>query len=275
MVMKVNFCQLFVMDLIPDPNKTGMDAWSYTILLPQLVTIVLTTFIIMLLSIGYYKRLKKIGPTDVPTGLVLFAEIAIKWVEKQVVDLMGPKYKFLTVYVMYLLLYVGIGNLMSVVGFDSLATAYTVPLSMGLVTFIGIYYFGIKYQKLMYFKKFIVNPLELLTQFVPLISISFRLFGNILGGTVIIALFTALMSFIWGQIPYIGPVDLLAGVFLPFLSIYFDVFDGLIQAYIFSILTIAYWAIEMHTDEKTDKEKTIKLKKHKKIKNVQNVHLNR
>ncbi|MBW1242018.1 MAG: F0F1 ATP synthase subunit A [Spiroplasma poulsonii] len=263
------------MDLIPDPNKTGMDAWSYTILLPQLVTIVLTTFIIMLLSIGYYKRLKKIGPTDVPTGLVLFAEIAIKWVEKQVVDLMGPKYKFLTVYVMYLLLYVGIGNLMSVVGFDSLATAYTVPLSMGLVTFIGIYYFGIKYQKLMYFKKFIVNPLELLTQFVPLISISFRLFGNILGGTVIIALFTALMSFIWGQIPYIGPVDLLAGVFLPFLSIYFDVFDGLIQAYIFSILTIAYWAIEMHTDEKTDKEKTIKLKKHKKIKNVQNVHLNR
>ncbi|WP_338966580.1 MULTISPECIES: F0F1 ATP synthase subunit A [unclassified Spiroplasma] len=273
--MKVNFCQLFAMDLIPDPNKTGMDVWSYTILLPQLVTIVLTTFIIMLLSIGYYKRLKKIGPTDVPTDLVLFAEIAIKWVEKQVVDLMGPKYKFLTVYVMYLLLYVGIGNLMSVVGFDSLATAYTVPLSMGLVTFIGIYYFGIKYQKLMYFKKFIVNPLELLTQFVPLISISFRLFGNILGGTVIIALFTALMSFIWGQIPYIGPVDLLAGVFLPFLSIYFDVFDSLIQAYIFSILTIAYWAMEMHTDEKTDKEKTIKLKKHKKIKNVQNVHLNR
>ncbi|AOX43424.1 F0F1 ATP synthase subunit A [Spiroplasma sp. NBRC 100390] len=273
MVMKANFYQLFAMNLVPDPNKTGMEAWSYTILLPQLITIVLTTFIIMLLSIGYYKRLKKIGPTDVPTGLVLFAEIAIKWVEKQVVDLMGPKYKFLTVYVMYLLLYIGIGNLMSVVGFDSLATAYTVPLSMGLVTFIGIYYFGIKYQKMMYFKKF-VNPLELLTQFVPLISISFRLFGNILGGTVIIALFTALMGFIWGQIPYIGPVDLLAGVFLPFLSIYFDVFDGLIQAYIFSILTIAYWAMEMHTDEEPDKEKTIKLKKHKKRKNVQNVHLN-
>ncbi|WP_283271693.1 F0F1 ATP synthase subunit A [Spiroplasma sp. SV19] len=271
--MKVNFYQLFAMNLVPDANKTGMEAWSYTILLPQLVTIVLTTFIIMLLSIGYYKRLKKIGPTDVPTGLVLFAEIAIKWVEKQVVDLMGPKYKFLTVYVMYLLLYIGIGNLMSVVGFDSLVTAYTVPLSMGLVTFIGIYYFGIKYQKMMYFKKFI-NPLELLTQFVPLISISFRLFGNILGGTVIIALFTALMGFIWGQIPYIGPVDLLAGMFLPFLSIYFDVFDGLIQAYIFAVLTIAYWAMEMHTDEKTEKEKTIKLKKHKKVKNVQNVHLN-
>lgn len=56
---------------------------------------------------------------------------------------------------MYLLLYIGIGNLMSVVGFESLATAYTVPLSMGLVTFLGIYYFGIKYQKLVYFKSFL------------------------------------------------------------------------------------------------------------------------
>ncbi|WFG96572.1 F0F1 ATP synthase subunit A [Spiroplasma citri] len=268
MAMNSSFGQFLAMDLIPDPNKSGMDAWNYTILLPQLITIVITTFIIMLLSIGYYKRLKKLGPTDVPTGLVLFAEITIKWVEKQVVDLMGPKYKFLTVYVMYLLLYIGIGNLMSVVGFESLATAYTVPLSMGLVTFLGIYYFGIKYQKLVYFKKFFINPLELLTQFVPLISISFRLFGNILGGTVIITLFTALMSFIWGHIPYIGPVDLLAGVFLPFLSIYFDVFDGLIQAYIFAILTIAYWAREMKTETKEKKEKIIKVKKEQKVKNV-------
>ncbi|UZQ32075.1 MAG: F0F1 ATP synthase subunit A [Spiroplasma phoeniceum] len=261
MAMNSNFGQFFAMDLIPDPNKSGMDAWSYTILLPQLVTIVITTFIIMLLSIGHYKRLKKLGPNDIPTGLVLFAEITIKWVEKQVVDLMGPKYKFLTVYFIYLLLYIGIGNLISVVGFESLATAYTAPLSMGLVTFFGIYYFGIKYQKLVYFKKFFVNPLELLTQFVPLISISFRLFGNILGGTVIITLFTALMSFIWAQIPYIGPVDLLSGVFLPFLSIYFDVFDGLIQAYIFAILTIAYWAMEMKTETKDKNEKIIKLKK--------------
>ncbi|WP_374696626.1 F0F1 ATP synthase subunit A [Spiroplasma endosymbiont of Polydrusus formosus] len=268
MVTKSNFIQFIAINLIPDPNKSGMDAWSYMVLLPQLITIVITTFIIMLLLIGYYKRIKKLGPTDVPTGLVLFAEIAIKWVEKQVIDLMGPKYKFLTVYVMYLLLYTGIGNLISVVGFESLSTTYTVPLSMGLVTFIGIYYFGIKYQKIVYFKKFFINPLELLTQFVPLISISFRLFGNILGGTIIITLFTALMGFIWGKIPYIGPVDLLTGIFLPFLSIYFDVFDGLIQAYIFSILTIAYWAMEIKTENKEKKEKTIKLKKEQKVKNV-------
>ncbi|AGM24671.1 F0F1 ATP synthase subunit A [Spiroplasma chrysopicola] len=249
-------------NLIPDETQSGMGAWSYTILLPQLITIVITTFIIMMLSIGYYKRLKRLGPTDVPGGLVLFAEISIKWVEQQVVELMGPKYKSLTIYVMYLLLYIGIGNLMSVVGFESIATAYTVPLSMGLVTFIGIYYFGIKYHKIVFFKKYIVNPLELLTQFVPLISISFRLFGNLLGGSIIMALFSSLMGFIWGQIPYIGPVDLLSGVTLPFLSLYFDIFDGIIQAYIFAILTISYWALEIKEEgNKSSEERVVAVKR--------------
>ncbi|AHF57249.1 MULTISPECIES: F0F1 ATP synthase subunit A [Spiroplasma] len=270
--MLKNNLSLLTINIIPDPDKSGMDAWSATILLPQLLTLVITTFIIMMLCIGYYKRLKKLGPMDDPSGLVLFAEMAIKWVERQVIDLMGPKYKFLTVYVIYLLLYIGIGNLLSVVGFESTVTAYTVPLSMGLVTFFGIYYFGIKYQKLAYFKKFLINPLELLTQFVPLISISFRLFGNILGGTVIVTLLTTLLAFIWGHIPYIGPVDLLAGIILPWLSIYFDLFDGLIQAYIFAILTIAYWAMEMqHGGGEKHKEKSIKVKK---VKNEQKVHLN-
>lgn len=273
MYIKNSFIQFITINLIPNTNKSGIDSWSYTILLPQLITIVIVTFIIMLLSIGYYKRLKKIAPTDAPTGLVLFAEITIKLIEKQIIDLMGPKYKFLTIYVMYLLLYIGIGNLISVIGFESLATAYTIPLSMGLITFFGIYYFGIKYQKIVYFKKFFINPLELLTQFVPLISISFRLFGNILGGAIIITLFTALMNFIWKHIPYVGPVNLLSSIFLPFLSIYFNIFDGLIQAYIFSILTIAYWAIEIKTENKEKKEKTIRLKKQKQ-KNIKNINLN-
>lgn len=258
-IYKIN--QFISTNLIFNQSKNKIDTWNYKILLPQLITIVITTFIIMLLSIGYYKYLKKFNPINSPTGLILFAEITIKWVEKQIIDLMGPKYKFLTVYILYLLLYIGIGNLLSILGFKSISTSYTVPLLMGLVTFFGIYYFGIKYQRMVYFKKFFINPLELLTQFVPLISISFRLFGNILGGTIIITLFINLMNYIWSKIPYIGPIDLLTGVFLPFLSIYFDIFDGLIQTYIFTILTIAYWSMEIKTETKEKKEKIIKLTK--------------
>ena len=234
--------------------KSGLKAWDPFALLPQLVTIFIVTFLIMWICIAYNKSLKLSSTSQAPRGIVLVVELFIKWIERQVIELMGTKYKCLTVYVIYILLFVGIGNLMSVIGFESIVTSYTVPLSLGLVTFGGIYYFAFKYQKLMFFKKFLVNPLDLIQQFVPLISISFRLFGNILGGSIIILLVTTLLNNIWGKIPIFGPVDLLAGVFLPFLSIYFDIFDGLIQSYIFAMLTITYWAMEMQHGNDNHKE---------------------
>jgi F-type H+-transporting ATPase subunit a len=63
------------------------------------------------------------------------------------VGIMGLRYRKLTPYAMYLIMYIFIGGIFSVLGIDSLTTSYTVTLSMGLVTFILIYYFGFKYQK--------------------------------------------------------------------------------------------------------------------------------
>ena len=242
--------------VIPDPSKSGFSAWSIYTLLPQLTTIFIVTGIVMVLLLSYNRALKRTKIDEAPRGIVLFAELTIKWIERQVTDLMGVRYKYMTVYFMYLMLYLGIGNLMSIVGFDSIVTAYTVPGSLGLVAFIGIYYFGFKYQRLAYFKKFIYNPLEIIQQFVPLISMTFRLFGNILGGTIILLLLSTLINNVWSNIPYVGPEDLLAGIIMPFLLIYFDIFDGLIQAFIFTILTFAYWSLEIshgnkHADEKS------------------------
>ncbi len=254
-------------NLIPNDKKSGIQAWSPYTLLPELVTIFIVTFILMVLFLSYNKALRKSRVDNAPRGIVLFAELTIKWAENQVTDLLGMKYKFLTVYFMYILLFVGVGNLMSIVGFDSIVTAYTVPGTLGLVMFVGIYYFGFRYQKLTFFKKYLSNPLEIVQQFVPLISLTFRLFGNILGGTIILLLLTTLLNKVWGYIPFFGPVDLLAGVFLPFLSIYFDIFDGLIQSYIFAILTIAYWSMEIsRTSDEERKEKImIELKKSKAV----------
>jgi F-type H+-transporting ATPase subunit a len=118
-------------------------------------------------------------------------------------------------------------------------TSYTTTFAMGLVTFIGIYIFGIKFQRLAFFKRYL-NPLELLTQFVPLVSISFRLFGNILGGSIIMALLYQFSDLISRQVPIIGQVNFLAGFLAPFFHFYFDIFFGVIQAVIFSILTLVY-----------------------------------
>lgn len=236
----------------------GLSSWNYLQIMPQLVTIFITTVFIVVISYIYYYKVKRMKADEEPRGIVLVVELVIKSVEKIVVDVLGTKYKNLTIYLLYVMGYILIGNWLSIIGFESQSSMYTVTLSMAMVTFVGIYFVGIKFQKLLFFKKFIINPLELITQFAPLISLSFRLFGNILGGSIILTMLYSVTGIIWGEIPIIGQMNLLIGVMGPFLHIYFDLFAGSIQALIFGTLTLVYWKLQM--DEGSHKsELTVKL----------------
>lgn len=237
---------------------SGLPNWNYLQIMPQLVTIFITTVFIVVISYIYYYKVKRMKADEEPRGIVLVVELVIKSVEKIVVDVLGTKYKNLTIYLLYVMGYILIGNWLSIIGFESQSSMYTVTLSMAMVTFVGIYFVGIKFQKLLFFKKFIINPLELITQFAPLISLSFRLFGNILGGSIILTMLYSVTGVIWGEIPIIGQMNLLIGVMGPFLHIYFDLFAGSIQALIFGTLTLVYWKLQM--DEGIHKsELTVKL----------------
>lgn len=237
---------------------SGLPNWNYLQIMPQLVTIFITTVFIVVISYIYYYKVKRMKADEEPRGIVLVVELVIKSVEKIVVDVLGTKYKNLTIYLLYVMGYILIGNWLSIIGFESQSSMYTVTLSMAMVTFVGIYFVGIKFQKLLFFKKFIINPLELITQFAPLISLSFRLFGNILGGSIILTMLYSVTGVIWGEIPIIGQMNLLIGVMGPFLHIYFDLFAGSIQALIFGTLTLVYWKLQM--DEGSHKsELTVKL----------------
>lgn len=238
-------------------SLAGLD-WNYLKIMPQLITILITTVFISVISYIYYYKVKRMKADEDPRGIVLVVELIIKAVEKIVVDVLGIRYKNLTIYLLYVMSYILIGNWLSIIGFESQASSYTVTLSMALVTFIGIYYIAIKFQKFLFLKKFIINPLELITQFAPLISLSFRLFGNILGGSIILAMLYGVTGEIWSNIPIIGQVNLLIGVIGPFLHIYFDLFTGSIQALIFGTLTLVYWKLQMD-DGSPKAELTIKL----------------
>lgn len=238
--------------------SAGLENWNYWAIMPQLLAIIITTIIIVSISFVYQRKVKKMAPGDDPRGIVLLVEIVVTYIEKIVIDVLGAKYKNLTVYLMYLMLYILIGNWLSIIGIDSQASSYTVTLSLALVTFIGIYFVGIKFQKILFFKKYL-NPLEWLTQFAPLISLSFRLFGNILGGSVIVTLLYALTGNIWAKVPVIGQFNFLIGAIAPFLNMYFDLFAGSIQALIFGMLTMVYWKLQMEGESKSELE--IKLPK--------------
>lgn len=121
-------------------------------------------------------------------------------------------------------------------------------LAIAIISVIGIQYYGIRETGfLKYGKKFInfENPikffigiLELLSEFAKIISFSFRLFGNIFAGEVLLLVMYFALPFI-KKFPIIAP--------LPFL--FLEVFVGFIQALVFSMLTLVFLKIATEEHE--------------------------
>jgi F-type H+-transporting ATPase subunit a len=119
------------------------------------------------------------------------------------------------------------------------AADLNMTLALGLIAFFSIQYYGFSGQKLGYLKKFFdfsspimffTGILELVSEFARIISFSFRLFGNIFAGEVLLSVMTFL-------IPVIIPV--------PFIGL--ELFVGLIQALVFALLTLVFINIAMTT----------------------------
>jgi F-type H+-transporting ATPase subunit a len=88
-----------------------------------------------------------------------------------------------------------------------------------------------------------INPLNVIEVVTPLISISFRLWGNIFAGGVIITLWYFMIGYITSFIPVIGVLSLLTGLVSPPIHGYFDIFVGIIQALVFTMLVMVYWSL--------------------------------
>lgn len=108
-------------------------------------------------------------------------------------------------------------------------------LALALISVAAIQYFGIAHLGIKYFKKFFnfqspihfgVGILEIISEFAKIISFSFRLFGNVFAGEVLLAVIT-------GLVPFIAP--------LPFYGL--ELFVGLVQALVFTILSLVFFQV--------------------------------
>ena len=79
-------------------------------------------------------------------------------------------------------------------------------------------------------------PINLIGEFATPLSLSLRLFGNVMAGTVLLALF-------YGLLPWFAKLGIPA-----FLHGYFDLFSGAIQAYVFSMLTMVFVSQKAETE---------------------------
>ena len=121
-----------------------------------------------------------------------------------------------------------------------------------ILTFILITYYKFKCGPLSYIKSFgdpvpLLAPLNIISEVATPISMAFRHYGNILSGSVIGVLVAAalqgLSSIVLGWLPgFLGEFPFLQIGLPAVLSIYFDVFSGCLQAFIFAMLTMLYVA---------------------------------
>ena len=136
-------------------------------------------------------------------------------------------------YIPYLIstgIFIGVANLIGLLGFkpptkDLNATAALALMSIILIEYAGFHKKGVKG----WFKSFvepvaIIAPINILELFIKPLSLCMRLFGNVLGSFVVMELIKLLVA------PLVP---------IPF-SFYFDIFDGLIQAYVFVFLTALF-----------------------------------
>jgi F-type H+-transporting ATPase subunit a len=137
--------------------------------------------------------------------------------------------------------------------FRSATADLSVTLAWALVTTGLVWYSNIKNQGFLgWLKGFtepvvVMTPMNIVSEIASPISLAFRHFGNVAGGSVLTALIyaalAALSNFVFGWLP-----DAILAVFPPifqvgipaFLSIYFDLFSGFVQALVFSLLTMIY-----------------------------------
>lgn len=243
-----------------------MDKWkplSMQYAIGPVMSVCVTTFILVLVSLIYFIKIKKVKPNQVPGKFVLLIGTLINFIKGLVVEVIGKKHTKLTPYFLFAFMWLATSNLIILFGFRETATAMVVPLTFAITTWIGSQVVAVRYQKWSYFNKFLfrikigkdkkipimINPLEIVSKITPIISLTFRMWGNITAGSVIYALIWWAFGGITNPYPQIGIIMISGLIVMPFLLGYFTLFAGLIQAFVFMLLSITYWGQEINEGE--------------------------
>lgn len=142
-------------------------------------------------------------------------------------------------------------NIISIIPWlEEPTTDVNTTLALGLISFLYVQITSIKvngfvgYVKEFFLPFFLLFPLNVIGELAKIVSISFRLFGNIFGGSIIARLWLSAIS---GSI-----ITELLGIFFGvnlIITAFFVLFEGFIQAFVFSMLTLTYLSVAIQHEE--------------------------
>ncbi|MEC9488531.1 MAG: F0F1 ATP synthase subunit A [Halanaerobium sp.] len=172
----------------------------------------------------------------VPSGLQNVMELLLESIMDLIDNMLPGRGKKFLPFIATIALFVGVSNLVGIIPLVKNPTAdLNTTLALGLTVFVVSQVYGAKKKGVWNYLKgfaepiFVMLPINIIGELAKPVSHSFRLFGNIFGGGILLGV---LAQFVPG--PALVPVPLMA---------WFDVFVGLIQALVFFMLAIAYIAI--------------------------------
>jgi F-type H+-transporting ATPase subunit a len=192
---------------------------------------------IMLLFIAFLIKKKLLKRPSQPQ--ILF-ELVYTALEQFVIETLGKERVHFTPYIVTLFLFIWVSNMVGMIpipGFMEPTRNLNVPLGLGVfaVAIVHITAFKVKgvWGHLQNYLNPVKNPLFLLDiigELSKVVSISFRLFGNVLGGAIIILVVSSLVNYV------AFPVGL---------NLFFGMFVGTIQAFVFTMLALTYIGVEI------------------------------
>ena len=217
----------------------------------ETISSVILVGVICLLCFYIAIRARFADPLKKPKGILFLAEVGVNFFDNLVESIMGKRFRSFGGFIMAIAVYLFMAFIWSLTGLPSPIVYLATPLSLGLITFVLIHANAVRYNKFKYFKRYIEPvpfflPINLISMWAPLLSLTMRLFGNALAGWTIMTLIYAVLkssgdaviNFIDGSILNTG--GFIAPIATPILHAYFDLFSGLIQTTVFLFLSMIF-----------------------------------
>ena len=203
------------------------------------ISILIVMLVLIVFAIIAGRAVKK--AKEVPTGFQNVVELIVEKLDGIVMGTMGKNGRNFRNYIGTIFIFILISNILGIFGLRPPTADYGVTLPLGVTTFTLVLINKFRYQKVSGFIKGLCDPwvfwapINIIGDIAVPVSLSLRLFANVLSGTVMLALVYGLL----GKIALIWPAAL---------HVYFDLFSGAIQTYVFCMLTMTYISDAMTTE---------------------------
>jgi len=204
------------------------------------VAVLIVMLIIMGFCLAANRAMKK--AEEVPGGFQNVVELVVEMLDGMIGGVMGKHAVRFRNYIGTIFIFILICNISGLLGLRPPTADYGVTFALGIITFTLIHFNKFKHQKVSGVLQGLCSPwpiwapINIISDFAVPISLSLRLFANILSGTAIMALIYALLA----KVAIAWPAAL---------HVYFDLFSGAIQTYVFCMLTMTYITDACTTEE--------------------------